>query len=86
MFPCFAVPFSGIGGRKALPSSLGQAHKNEKKREMTRFNLTKKVVAHKFSDCRRVEPMKTPPSTNTPADPGPVTMRASAGKKQIPGI
>jgi hypothetical protein len=53
---------------------------------MTRFNLTKKAVTHKFSDRRRVEPMKTPPSTNTPADSGPVTMRARAGKNQIPRI
>jgi hypothetical protein len=53
---------------------------------MTRFNLTKKAVTHKFSDCRRVEPMKTPPSTNTPTYPSPVTMRARGGKNQIPCI
>jgi hypothetical protein len=58
----------------------------KKKEGNDSFQFDQESRDSQILDCRRVEPMKTPPSTNTPTYPSPVTMRARGGKNQIPGI
>jgi hypothetical protein len=58
----------------------------KKKEGNDSFQFDQESRDSQILDCRRVEPMKTPPSTNTPTYPNPVTMRARGGKNQIPRI